>query len=153
MQRVFLQYYVIVFVDLQKTLNDETTKVLLENSHIIIYNFTKNLKQADEYLEYMQKYPDLLKKDIVIPLLSNSDENTVYNVKNYTRYIGEKREICTVPYNTTFVKNISEAGVAQFFLTTRLSNKNGDKNSLFVNSVDGACRRIIEKLKELNLKT
>ena len=147
------KYYDIVFVDLQKTLNDETTKVLLENSHIIIYNFTKNLKQADEYLEYMQKYPDLLKKDIVIPLLSNSDENTVYNVKNYTRYIGEKREICTVPYNTTFVKNISEAGVAQFFLTTRLSNKNGDKNSLFVNSVDGACRRIIEKLKELNLKT
>ena len=147
------KYYDIVFVDLQKTLNDETTKVLLENSHIIIYNFTKNLKQADEYLEHMQKYPDLLKKDIVIPLLSNSDENTVYNVKNYTRYIGEKREICTVPYNTTFVKNISEAGVAQFFLTTRLSNKNGDKNSLFVNSVDGACRRIIEKLKELNLKT
>ena len=94
-----------------------------------------------------------MNSNALIPLLSNSDENTVYNVKNYTRYIGEKREICTVPYNTTFVKNISEAGVAQFFLTTRLSNKNGDKNSLFVNSVDGACRRIIEKLKELNLKT
>ena len=53
---------------------------------------TKNLKQADEYLEQMQKYPEILTREKVIPLLSNSDDDTVYNVKNYTRYIGEKRE-------------------------------------------------------------
>lgn len=147
------KYYDLVFIDLPKTLDDEVTKTLLETSNIIIYNFTKNLKQADEYLENMQKYPDILTKEKVIPLLSNSDDETVYNVKNYTRYIGEKREICSVPYNTTFVKNISEAGIAQFFLTTRLSGKLNDKNTEFVKSVDGMCKRIIEKLKELKLKT
>lgn len=146
------KYYDLVFVDLEKTLNEDTTKTLLETSNIIIYNFTKNLKQADEYLEYMQKFPDILKKDKIIPLLSNSDENVVYNVKNCTRYIGEKRDIPTVPYNSSFVKNISEAGVAQFFLTTKLSNKLNDKNSLMVNSVEGACKRIIEKLQELKYK-
>lgn len=147
------KYYDLVFVDLEKTLNDETTKVLLETSNIIIYNFTKNLKQADEYLEFMEKFPDLLKREKVIPLLSNSDDNVVYNVKNCTRYIKEKRDIATVPYNTTFVKSLSEAGVAQFFLTTRLSGKLTDKNTMFVGCVEDACKRIVEKLKELKLKT
>lgn len=147
------KYYDIVFIDLPKTLNDEITKVLLETSHIIVYNFTKNLKQADEYIENMQKYPEILTKEKVIPLLSNSDEDTAYNVKNYTRYIGEKREICSVPYNTSFVKNISEAGIAQFFLTTRPSNKINDKNSEFIKCVEKTCKRIEEKLKELHLKT
>lgn len=147
------KYYDLVFIDLPKTLDDEVTKTLLETSHIIVYNFTKNLKQADEYLENMEKYPEILVKEKIIPLLSNSDEDTVYNVKNYTRYIGEKREICTVPYNTSFVKNISEAGIAQFFLTTRLSTKLNDKNSEFVKCVEKMCKRIEEKLKELKLKT
>lgn len=146
------KYYDLVFVDLEKTLSEETTKTLLENCNIIVYNFTKNLKQADEYIQNMQKFPDILKKEIVIPLLSNSDENVVYNVKNCTRYIGEKRDICTVPYNSSFVKNISEAGVAQFFLATKLSSKSNDKNSLMVNSVEGVCKRIIEKLQELKYK-
>ena len=151
--RLANKFYDLVFVDLDKTLNEDTTKVLLETSNIIIYNFTKNLKQADEYLEFMEKFPDLLKKEKVIPLLSNSDENVVYNVKNCTRYIKEKRDIATVPYNTTYVKSLSEAGVAQFFLTTRLSGKLTDRNTMFVGCVEDACKRIIEKLKELKLKT
>lgn len=147
------KYYDLVFVDLPKTLDDEITKVLLETSNIIVYNFTKNLKQADEYLELMEKYPDILVREKIIPLLSNGDEETVYNVKNYTRYIGEKKEICTVPYNPSFVKNISEAGIAQFFITSRLAGKVNDKNGEFVKAVEGTSKRIVEKLKELKLKT
>ena len=147
------KYYDLVFIDLPKTLDDEITKVLLETSNIIVYNFTKNLKQADEYLELMEKYPDILVREKIIPLLSNGDEETVYNVKNYTRYIGEKKEICTVPYNPTFVKNISEAGIAQFFITSRLAGKVNDKNGEFVKAVEGTSKRIVEKLKELKLKT
>lgn len=147
------KYYDLVFIDLPKTLDDEITKVLLETSNIIVYNFTKNLKQADEYLEIMEKYPDILVREKIIPLLSNGDEETVYNVKNYTRYIGEKKEICTVPYNPTFVKNISEAGIAQFFITSRLAGKVNDKNGEFVKAVEGTSKRIVEKLKELKLKT
>ncbi len=147
------KYYDLVFIDLPKTLDDEITKVLLETSNIIVYNFTKNLKQADEYLELMEKYPDILVREKIIPLLSNGDEETVYNVKNYTRYIGEKKELCTVPYNPTFVKNISEAGIAQFFITSRLAGKVNDKNGEFVKAVEGTSKRIVEKLKELKLKT
>lgn len=146
------KFYDLVFVDLEKTLKSDITKTLLENSHVIVYNFTKNLKQANEYISNMTKNANILKKEKVIPLLSNSDENVVYNVKNVTRYIGERKEIATIPYNSSFVKNISEAGVAQFFLTTRLSSKLNDKNSTFINSVEGACQKIIYKLQELKYK-
>lgn len=147
------KYYDLVFIDLPKTLDDEITKVLLETSNIIVYTFTKNLKQADEYLENMNKFAEILKKEKVIPLLTNSDEETVYNVKNYTRYIGEKREICTVPYNASFVRNISEAGIASFFLNFKKTDKVLDKNSELIKSVENMCKRIEEKLKELKLKT
>lgn len=147
------KYYDLVFIDLPKTLDDEITKTLLDTSNIIVYNFTKNLKQADQYIEMMEKFSDVLTREKVIPLLSNADEETVYNVKNYTRYIGEKKEICSVPYNASFVKNISEAGIAQFFITTRLAGKLNDKNTEFVKCIEGMCKRIEEKLKELKLKT
>lgn len=147
------KYYDLVFIDLPKTLDDEITKVLLETSHIIVYTFTKNLKQADEYLENMTKFAEVLKREKVIPLLTNSDEEAVYNVKNYTRYIGEKREICTVPYNASFVRNISEAGIASFFLNFKKTDKIMDKSAELIKSVENMCKRIEEKLKELKLKT
>ncbi len=147
------KYYDLVFIDLPKTLDDEITKVLLETAHIIVYTFTKNLKQADEYIENMSKFAEILKKEKVIPLLTNSDEDSVYNVKNYTRYIGEKKEICTVPYNSSFVRNISEAGIASFFLYFKKSDKIVDKNAELIKAVENMCKRIEEKLKELKLKT
>lgn len=147
------KYYDLVFVDLPKTLDDEITKTLLETSHIIFYTFTKNLKQADEYLENMSKYAEILKREKVIPLLTNSDEDTVYNVKNYTRYIGEKKEICSVPYNSSFVRNISEAGIASFFLNFKKTDKIFDKTAEFIKAVEKVCKKIEDKLKELKLKT
>ena len=147
------KYYDLVFVDLPKTLDDEIIKMLLETSHIIFYTFTKNLKQADEYLENMSKYAEILKREKVIPLLTNSDEDTVYNVKNYTRYIGEKKEICSVPYNSSFVRNISEAGIASFFLNFKKTDKIFDKTAEFIKAVEKVCKKIEDKLKELKLKT
>lgn len=143
------KYYDLVFVDIEKTMKSDTTVALLEESDLIVYNFTKNLKQADEYLSNLQTYANVLKKHKIIPLLSNSDDNTVYNVKNVTRYIGEKKDIDRVPYNPTFVKSISEAGLANFFLTTRVSGKVNDKNSELVSSVESVCQTIINRLEQL----
>lgn len=143
------KYYDLVFVDLEKTLRLDTTKAMLEEADIIMYNFTKNLKQADEYILNMQKNAKILKKEKVIPLLSNSDEETTYNVKNVTRYIGEKREVPKIPYTPGFVKYISEAGVANFFLTNKLSGKAFNKNSELISSASYACETIVKRLEEL----
>ena len=143
------KYYDLVFVDLEKTLALDTTKDMLEEADIIMYDFTKNLKQADEYLEIVQNNSNLLTKQKLIPLLSNSDENTPYNVKNVTRYIGERKEIPKIPYTSGFVKSISEAGVANYFLQNGMSGKSFNKNSDLVSSVGHACETIVKRLEEL----
>ena len=82
------KYYDMVFVDMEKTLKYETTKLLLAESNLVVYNFTKNRKQAEEYLTYLDENKDILDKNKIIPLLSNADEDAVYNANNITRYIG-----------------------------------------------------------------
>ncbi len=146
------KYYDLVFVDLAKTLRKESTKMLLETSHIIVYTFTQNLRKIDKYMEQIQSQ-EILKKGNVIPLLTNSDDNSKYNVKNVTRYIGARREIATIPYNCSYMECASESGVANFFLKTRLSTATQDKNSEFIKAVDFSCKKIIYKLEELKYKT
>ncbi len=147
------KFYDMVFVDMEKTLKYETTKLLLEESNVIVYNFTKNRKQADEYLKILDENKDVLDRSKIIPLLSNADNDVVYNARNITKYIGEKREIPSIPYNTTYVRVASEAGVANYFLKSKISgNSAKDKDALFKNSVEHACQAIIKRLEELKYK-
>lgn len=144
------RFYDMVFVDMEKTLKYDTTKLLLEESNIIVYNFTKNLKQANEYVKILDANKDILDKKKIIPLLSNSDSDAVYNSKNLTKHIGEKREIPTIPYNSTYLRVASEAGVGSYFLKNRLTAaKANDRDGMFKNSVEHACQTIINKLEEL----
>lgn len=142
------KYYDMVFVDLSKTLNRDTTRALLEVSNIIMYAMPQNMKLIEEYLINI-KSQKILQKGNVMPLLTNSIEASKYNVNNVTKYIGERRRICFVPNNFAFMEAASEAGVSNFFLKTRLSSTNNDPNSLFVKNVDDACEKIIAKLQEL----
>jgi len=143
------KYYDIVFVDLEKTLKSDNTKAMLEEADIIMYNFTKNQKQIEEFMECVNKNPKLFTKLKLIPLLSNSDENTVYNVKNVTRTIGERKEIPKIPYTPGFVNYISDGDVAKFFLNNGMSGKSFNKNSEILTSASYACETIVKRLEEL----
>lgn len=145
------KYYDLVFVDLSKTLKRDTTRAILENSHIIMYTMPQNMKLIEEYMIAM-KSQNILQKGNVLPVLSNSNEASKYNVNNVTKYIGEKRKICSIPHSFQFMEAASEAGVANFFLKTRLSTTSNDPNSMFVKTVDETCEKIISKLQELQLK-
>lgn len=145
------KYYDLVFVDVSKTLRRETTKAILGASSIIMYSMPPNLKQIDYYIKLKGELP-LLQKDNVIPLLTMSDEGSKYNPKNAARYIGERRGMATIPYNTLFMESASEAGVANMFLQLRLSKSALDKNSQFLSAASDCGKRIIYKLQELQLK-
>lgn len=145
------KYYDMVFVDLSKTLQRDTTRALLENSNIIMYAMPQNMKLIEEYM-IARKSQNILQKGNVLPLLTNSDETSKYNVNNVTKYIGEKRKICYVPHSFQFMEAASEAGVANFFIKSRLSTTSNDPNSLFVKCVDETCEKIISKLQEMQLK-
>lgn len=146
------KYYDLVFVDLTKTLKKDTTKALLECSHVIVYPFLQNLKQIDSYLE-KKKNVDIMKKGNMIPLMTNVDQDSKYNVKNATRYMGEKKELANILHNSNFMESACEASVANFFLKAKLSTTALDKNAEFLKSVNGACKKIIQKLEELKYKT
>lgn len=146
------KYYDFVFLDLEKTLKKDTTRALLEASNLIIYNFSQNLRQCDLYTKDMLENRKIFTKDKLIPLLSDADDDSKYNVKNATRYLKEKRELNQVLHNSNFMEAASEAGVANFFLKTRVSKGATDKNSLFINSVEGVCKMIELKLEELKYK-
>lgn len=145
------KYYDLVLVDVEKSLKRDTTKALLEASHVIVYNFSQNLKQIDDYLEFISENPKLLQKEKVLTLLSNADEASKYNVKNVTRYIKGK-DVNQVPYNSVFKEAASEAGVANFFLKTRISSSTNDKNSEFISAISKMAKSIDYKLEELKYK-
>lgn len=145
------RYYDMVFVDLPKTLNSEITKILIEISNLVFYVIPQNMKLTEEFIDFKMNNP-LYQKGTILPFLSNADPNSKYNVNNFSKFIGEKRKICYVPNNFNFMEAASEAGVANFFLKTRLSSTKTDPNSLFVKSVDESCEKIIEKLQEMQLK-
>lgn len=142
------KYYDFVFVDLPKTVKKDYTRALLDASTVIVYTMPQNLKLIDEYMANMNSQTTL-KRGNVIPVLTNAMDESKYNVKNTTRYVGEKMEVPSISYNSNFMEAASEAGVANFFLKTRLTTTAMDKNSLFVKSVDSVSKRILLKMQEL----
>lgn len=142
------KYYDLVFVDLPKTVKKDYTRAILDISSVIIYTMPQNLKLIDEYVANINSQT-ILKKGNVIPVLTNANDDSKYNVKNTTRYIGAKSDIASIQYNSNFMEAASEAGVANFFLKTRLSTNAMDKNAIFVNSVDSVSKKILLKLQEL----
>lgn len=145
------KYYDFVFVDLEKTLKKETTKALLGASTLIITDFTQNYKQFEEYYAAISANKSIFKKDITIPLLTNSDENSKFNVKNVARSL-KLKDLDTVLYNSVFKDAASEAGVANFFLRYGLSTTGSDKNTEFIKALDKLDETIEYKLEELKYK-
>ena len=146
------KYYDFVFVDLSKTLKDKNTRIILEASNIIVYTFVQNLKMIDSYKEKLLMQ-EVLKKGNVIPILTNADEKSKYNVKNASRYIGAKKELASIQHNANFMESACEASVANFFLKTRLASTPQDKNSEFIKSVSGVSKQILQKIEELKYRT
>ncbi len=142
------KYYDLVFVDLPKTVKRDYTRAILDMSSVIVYTMPQNLKLIDEYIANVQSQTTL-KKGNVIPVLTNINDDSKYNIKNTTRYIGERNDIAGIQYNSNFMEAASEAGVGNFFLKTRLSKAPMDKNGMFVNSVDSVSKKILQKLQEL----
>jgi cellulose biosynthesis protein BcsQ len=142
------KYYDFVFVDVTKTLNQETTLAILNCASIIVYVMPQNLKLINKYMENAQKM-DILKKNNLIPLLAKEDVNSKYNSKNAAKYIGEKGGMASVPYNSQFMEAACEAQVGKFFLQTRVSNVAYDKNNRFIQEIQDVDKRIIYKLQEL----
>lgn len=143
------QQYDYVFVDAQKGLDVPFVNEILDISHVIVYNITQRLRDLDEYIELKQSNP-IFKTEKVLPLIGRYDRYSKYTKKNIARYIGEKKDIPAVSYNTLFFESANEGGIGQYFLKFRKSLiSSQDRNAIFVDEVQNATDRLILKTQEM----
>ena len=86
------------------------------------------------------------------PLIGRYDRYSKYNKKNIARYIGEKKDIPAVSYNTLFFESANEGGMGDYFLKFRKSLiSSSDRNANFVEEVANAADRLVLKVQEVQM--
>ncbi len=145
------QKYDYVFVDVRKGMSDPLTNQILEVSDVIVYNFTQRLVDMDRYNDIKKNNP-YFQKNRVLPLIGRYDRYSKYNKKNIARYIGEKKDIPAVSYNTLFFESANEGGMGDYFLKFRKSLiSSSDRNASFVEEVANAADRLVLKVQEVQM--
>ena len=125
------QYYDKVFVDLDYNLNQDIREQIIDQSDLIILNSSQNYKSLKELKENKENNK-LLKSPRTLLLIGRYDKYSKYNVKNITRYLGEKNKVLTVPYNTLYFEACNEAGVPDLFLKLKKMYDLDDRNAIFM---------------------
>ena len=137
-------------MDISGNPDDPTTASILEESDLIIVNLPQNLKKINDYIELKQTNR-IFNKDKTIVLIGKCDKNSKYNAKNVSRY-ANIRDLYPIPYNTQFLEATNEGKITEFFTKFR-GRVHPDENTYFLDEVKETSERILEKLKELQMRT
>ena len=144
------QFYDLVFVDLDNSINEFSRSQILKDSNLIIANVNQRLASIDEFNDACEE-EEYLESNKVLVLIGRYDKYSKYNSKNITRYLGRKKEILTIPYNTLYFEATEEAGVPDMFLKFRNLTDSEDRNGFFIQEVKRASEAIIYKLQDLQM--
>ena len=145
------QYYDLVFVDLDENVDEDTRKTIIHDSDIIVINMSQRLRSINQFMELKQNNQLFASKKVLI-LIGRYDKFSKYNSKNISRYLGEKNQVLTIPYNTLFFEATEEAGVPDLFLRFRKTLDSEDRNAFFIEEVKRASENIIYRLQDLQMK-
>ena len=145
------QYYDLVFVDLDDNVDEETRNTIIHDSDIVVVCMSQRLKSINKFNE-LKKQNQLLTSKKALILIGRYDKFSKYNSKNISRYLGEKNQVLTIPYNTLFFEASEEAGVPDLFLKFRKSIDPEDRNAFFIQEVKRASENIIYRLQDLQMK-
>lgn len=146
------KYYDIVFVDLNNGLNEETTKEILNISDVVIANVEQKATNLDDITKLIDE--KILSKKRTLVLINKYDSESKYTTKNVARYLGERKEALSVPYNILYTEAIEDGTLAEFFLNPRIrkTENSDDRNAFFIKELKRAADAIIYKIQELQLK-
>lgn len=144
------RYYDLVFVDLDKQIDEELSDAILANSNLVIVNLSQRLSSINKFIEIKEKKPIFKSKKSLI-LINRFDKFSKYNVKNISRYMKEKNNVLTIPYNTLFFEACEEAKVPDLFLKLRRTGED-DRNGFFLAEVKRASESIMYRLQDLQIK-
>ncbi len=140
-------YYDLVFVDLDKQVQDDIADTILENSNLIVVNLSQRLTSINEFVELREEKPILQSKKTLL-LVGRYDKFSKYNIKNISRYLGERNKVSTIPYNTLYFEACEEAKVPDLFLSLRKTGED-DRNGFFMAEVKRTVDNIIYRLQDL----
>lgn len=145
------KFYDIVIVDLDKGLDDSMVREILSISDIVVYNIEQRMNMIEQFRN-LKENQEIQQKNNIVLNIGRFDENSKYTIKNVSRYLGIKRDITQVPYNTLFLEASSEEKVADLFLKIRNVSEQ-DKNWAFVKQVKESVEKIIYKLQEVQMRS
>lgn len=141
-------YYDLVFVDLDKQVQDDIADNIMNNSNLIVVNLSQRLTSINQFMELREEKPILNTKKTLL-LIGRYDKFSKYNIKNISRYLGEKNKVSTIPYNTLFFEACEEARVPDLFLSLRKTTGEDDRNGFFLAEVKRTVDNIIYRLEDL----
>ena len=138
-------YYDKVFVDLDSNIDEDIREQILNRSNLIILNTNQNFSSLKKLKEKKAEWKSL--RNLI--LIGRYDRFSKYNVKNITRFLEEKNQVLTIPYNTLFFEAMNEANVQDLFLSLRKKLDSDDKNTFFIEEIKRASEKIEYRLQEL----
>lgn len=144
-------YYDKVFVDLDDNLSEETREKICKISNLIIVSTSQNLTSLEK-LKKEKETNEILKSPKSLILIGRYDRYSKYNTKNITRYLEEKNQVLTVPYNTLYFEASNESSVPDLFLRFRRLNDPFDRNTMFIDEVKRTSENIKYRLQELQAR-
>lgn len=141
------KFYDLVYIDIEKGLDNEITKSILEKADIIVVCFEQIMKDIEGFRK-LWGINELLPKQKTIPLLTKEDKFSKYNSDNVARYIGQKwrRGICSIVYNTILMEKMQEGDIANFLIKTKLSGNNG-RNQYLIDTINDLNFLIVDILQ------
>lgn len=144
------KYYDYIFVDLEKGIDSEYQKTILEMSDVIVVSLEQRKKEIENFIEFRKK-EKLLKKNNSIILIGRYDRFSKYNTKNVVRQIGIREQIYCMPYNTLLYESVDEHMIAEMFLKIRKADET-DRNGIFLKEVRNLVEGILYKVQEVQMK-
>lgn len=145
------KYYDLVLVDLDKQVEDDISETILRNSNLVVINLSQRISSINNFMESREQNQILQSKKTML-LIGRYDKYSKYNIKNISRYLGEKNKVSTIPYNTLFFEACEEATVPDLFLRLRKRIDDDDRNSFFIEEVKRTTGNIMYRLEDLQMR-
>ena len=143
-------YYDLVLIDLDYELGENLIETNIHNSNLIVATLSQRLSSINQFMELREKKPILNSKKTLI-LIGRYDKYSKYTVKNISRYMGEKNNVSTIPYDTLFFEACEEAKLPDLFLKLRKVDSD-DRNAVFLSEVKRTTENIVYRLQDLQMK-
>lgn len=144
------KYYDLVLVDIDRKLDVDIQKEILHSSNLVVSTMTQRVNNINKYME-LRKENNILNSAKTLILIGRYDRFSKYTAKNITRYLREKNEVTTIPYNTLFFEASEEAAVADLFLKLRKIKDETDRNAYFLKEIKRLSENIIYRLQDLQM--